>query len=57
MLSSSFLTAHPTYRPSLLQTLKARIRLEEDNYPEIAGRIFLLNTPTLFLSVWSVVKL
>jgi hypothetical protein len=39
-----------------LQTLKARIRLEEDNYPEIAGRIFLVNTPSLFLSVWGVVK-
>lgn len=42
--------------PSTLSVLKPRTRLEEDNYPEVVKRVFLINTPPLFSSVWGIVK-
>lgn len=39
-----------------LQVLRARLRLEQDNYPEVARRVFMINTPTVFSTVWGVVK-
>ena len=39
-----------------LGVLKRRVRLEEDNYPEVVKRVFLVNTPALFATVWGVIK-
>lgn len=39
-----------------LSVLKKRLRLEEDNYPEVARRVILIRTPALFSTVWSVVR-
>lgn len=41
--------------PSTLAVLNKRTRLEEDHYPEVVKRLFLINTPSLFASVWTVV--
>jgi len=40
-----------------LNVLQQRTRLEEDNYPEVVKRVFLVNTPAFFASVWGIVKL
>lgn len=39
-----------------LSVLHKRTRLEEDHYPEVVKRVFLINTPSVFASVWSIVK-
>lgn len=41
--------------PATLGVLHKRTRLEEDNYPELLKRLFLINSPSLFATVWSVV--
>lgn len=40
-----------------LNVLKSRTRLEEENYPEVVKRVLLINTPSMFASVWGIVKL
>jgi len=40
---------------STLAVLHKRTRLEEDNYPEVVKRLFLINTPSLFASAWGIV--
>jgi hypothetical protein len=42
--------------PATLSIIFARTRMEEDNYPEIVRRIFLLNVPSLFSTLWGVVS-
>lgn len=39
-----------------LSVLHKRTRLEEEHYPEVVKRIFLINTPSIFASVWNVVR-
>lgn len=39
-----------------LQVLRARLRLEQDYYPEVVRRVFMINTPSLFATVWGVVR-
>ncbi len=41
--------------PSVLSLLKTRARLEEDHYPEVVRRIFLINVPAAFTAIWQVV--
>ena len=41
--------------PSTLAVLHKRTRLEEDHYPEVVRRIFIINTPSLFMSCWGIV--
>jgi hypothetical protein len=41
---------------STLSVLKSRTRLEEENYPEVVRRVILINTPSMFASVWGIVK-
>ena len=42
--------------PATLAVIFARTRMEEDNYPEIVRRVFLLNCPSLFATLWTVVS-
>lgn len=39
-----------------LNLVQARIRLEEDNYPEVARKVLLINTPSIFSTVWSGIR-
>jgi hypothetical protein len=39
-----------------LSVLKRRTRLEEDHYPEVVRRVILINTPSMFASVWGIIK-
>jgi len=39
-----------------LGVVQRRARLEEDTYPEVVKRVFLINCPAIFSTVWSVVK-
>ena len=36
--------------------IKLASSISQDYYPEILGRMFILNTPMLFSMVWKVVK-
>jgi len=38
-----------------LAVLQRRTRLEEDNYPEVVRRVILINTPSIFATVWGVI--
>jgi hypothetical protein len=39
-----------------LNVLKKRVRLEEDNYPEVVKRVFLVNVPAAFAATWGIIK-
>ena len=41
--------------PATLGVLHKRTRLEEDHFPEVVKRIFLINTPAIFASAWTIV--
>ena len=41
---------------STLAVLKHRTRLEEDNYPEVVKRVFIINAPALFTATWGLVR-
>jgi hypothetical protein len=36
--------------------IKLASTVASDNYPEISGKMFVVNTPMLFKGVWSIVK-
>jgi hypothetical protein len=36
--------------------IKLAATVASDNYPEISGKMFVVNTPMLFTGVWSIVK-
>lgn len=42
--------------PATLRVFFERTRLEEDHYPEIVRKIIIINAPSLFASVWSLVE-
>ena len=42
--------------PSLQSLFKRTMRLGSDNYPEIVGKIFLVNVPTIFPFIWAMIK-
>jgi len=31
-------------------------KVAQDNYPEILGRMFIVNAPMLFSAIWTVIK-
>jgi hypothetical protein len=41
---------------STLSMVKRRVRVEEDNYPEVVKRVFLINAPSQFATVSTVLK-
>lgn len=43
-------------RTEIQQFLKLTSGIAQDNYPEIMGKLFIINAPTLFSLLWSVVK-
>jgi hypothetical protein len=43
-------------RNEIQQFLKLTSGIAQDNYPEIMGKLFIINAPTLFSMLWSVVK-
>lgn len=42
--------------PSVYGALKKRVRLEEDNYPEVVRTVSIVNAPAVFTAIWAVVS-
>ena len=38
------------------ELLKDMIKIDSDNYPEMSGKMFIVNAPFLFKSVWGVIS-
>ena len=39
-----------------LSALQKQSRIDQDNYPECLGKLFIVNAPWIFSTVWSIIK-